>query len=151
MYPFRDFSHLGLMKDADKLKLMLLAWNYQNSTAGMFWIYRNCHTYSAKPYKCLSFIVHSSAKWYRSTRFKYGWQSMDAIPKCFSQWRRKITVVVSTTIRPTVKLTEWWQSGRKQLIGTKRRRWWLRRWFRWQAWSKYSWPGALESVQRKFI
>lgn len=24
----------GLMKDADKLKLMLLAWNYQNSNAG---------------------------------------------------------------------------------------------------------------------
>lgn len=23
------------MKDADKLKLMLLAWNYQNSNAGM--------------------------------------------------------------------------------------------------------------------
>lgn len=28
-----SYSHqfLGLMKDADKLKLMLLAWNYQNS------------------------------------------------------------------------------------------------------------------------
>lgn len=26
-------AYAGLMKDADKLKLMLLAWNYQNSTA----------------------------------------------------------------------------------------------------------------------
>lgn len=26
-------SHAKLLKDADKLKLMLLAWNYQNATA----------------------------------------------------------------------------------------------------------------------
>lgn len=28
-----DESYANLLKDADKLKLMLLAWNYQNSTA----------------------------------------------------------------------------------------------------------------------
>lgn len=30
----KNFIRIGLMKDADKLKLMLLAWNYQNSNAG---------------------------------------------------------------------------------------------------------------------
>lgn len=31
--PSSEDPYLGLMKDADKLKLMLLAWNYQNSAA----------------------------------------------------------------------------------------------------------------------
>lgn len=59
----------GLIKDADKLKLMLLAWNYQNSNAG------NTRRDNVQIFrhKLIHFSMNfRSSQWNRSTRFGNG-------------------------------------------------------------------------------